>query len=129
MKTFSNVWFAFWVGCLSGVLFFGGCKSTPETIAYRTSKTAHITATAALHAWADYVAAKNPPVSQEKAVQAAWDKYRSAQLTLLDATKAYMSAGNPAPASAQEKFDAALAAAGAALADLVQLIRGFGAKL
>jgi hypothetical protein len=105
-----------------------GCRN-PETVAYKSSKTAHITATAALKAWRDYVAAKHPPVEQEKKVQAAWDTYKAAQLTLLDATKAYMAAGSPPPATAQQKFDQALVAGAAALADLIGLIQQLGVKL
>src|SRR5438477_10355889 len=114
---------------LAGFVSCGGCKTTPETVAYRTSQTAHITATAALKAWADYVAEKHPPVEQEKKVQAAWDQYKAAQLTLLDTTKAYMEAGSSPNSTAQQRFDEALAATGAALADLIGLIRSFGGKI
>src|SRR5438552_11930522 len=36
-----------------------GCHTAPETVAYRTSRTAHITATAARTAWGAFVAVKH----------------------------------------------------------------------
>lgn len=128
--------FQFYTGIGVIALAFGlfagcgqGCKTNPETVAYRTSATAHVTAVAALKAWADYVNVHHPSVEQEKKVQAALDTYKAAQLTLLDATKAYMEAGAPAPATAQERFDLALQAAGDALANLIGLIRSQGGRI
>lgn len=106
-----------------------GCKTKPENVAYRTSGAAHVTAIAALKAWSDYVSLNHPPVEQEKKVQAAFDSYKKAQLTLLDATKAYMAAGLPPPATVQEKFDLALQSAGDALAELINLVQSFGARV
>ncbi|SRR6266576_341777 len=112
------------------LLGLSGCStSKPEDVAYKVSKSTHITAIAALKSWNDFVKEKHPPVEQEKKVQAAWDTYKLSQLALLDATKAYMEAGASPPATVQERFDAALAAAGAALADFVGLVQQFGAKL
>jgi len=105
-----------------------GCKN-PETTAYKTSKTAHVTAVAALRAWNDYVTARHPSVETEKKVQTAFDTYKTAQLILLDATKAYMEAGSPPPATVQEKFELALQSAGNSLANLIGLIQSFGVKL
>ncbi len=109
-------------------LSWSACQS-PERTAYRASKTAHITATAALKAWGDYVTAHKPPVDQERKVQKAFDTYKAAQLTLLDATKAYMEAGAQPPATAQERFEKALASAGSALSELIGLIQSFGGKI
>ncbi len=112
----------------TGFVACGGCKS-PESAAYNASKTAHITALAAMAAWSDYVTAKHPPVEQERKVEAAFNNYKAAQLVLLDATKAYMQAGASPDKTVQDRFDLALASGGAALADLINLIQSLGVKL
>lgn len=108
-----------------------GCSTSPPMAVYRATSTAHITVDAAMRAWGDYVAQFHPPVSQEAAVRDAFNKYKLAQLAVLDAAIGYQQAQSDGAAlsQAQRDLNAALAAAGAALGDLTSLITSFGVNL
>jgi hypothetical protein len=112
------------VALLLPVLFFTGCATT-----YRVEKSADISVTAALSAWNDYVAQNHPPVSEELAVRAAFQKVQSAELAAVDATimASSLSTTNASPLPAIVTADYQSAAN--ALADLVNLLRQFGVKI
>jgi hypothetical protein len=110
-------------------LCFTGCATAP-TKAFKAVGATDITVVAAMGAWNDYVAQNHPPVSQELAVKAAFEKCQSAELLALDGTATaipltltngvtmksiIVQAGSPSAASA--------------LADLVNLLTQFGVKL
>lgn len=83
-------------------------------------------------AWGAYVAEFKPPVEEEKKVQVLFDRYKDAQLTLLDTAIAYKKAEAAANASdkaaAQKALDIATQTAAAAFADLIQVLRGHHVK-
>jgi hypothetical protein len=114
------------------IVLLVGCSSLLKTT-QTTSSTAKVTAEAAMRSWGRYVEQFHPPVSQELAVQKAFDTYKAAQLTMLDAAIAYTttvgSTNAAAAGTAQLKLDAAVAGISAALADLLKLLAGYGVNL
>ena len=112
---------------LCGLLFTVPSCSTPDRTAYAVSKSASITAEAALGAWDAYVAQYHPPLAQEWQVKQAFERYQAAQVALLDAAIIYLQTKD-AP-DAQTKLQAATAGAAAALADIISLVRTFGVKI
>lgn len=118
--------------CLIFLLFVVSCSSLLKTT-QTTSSTAKITAEAAMRSWGRYVEQFHPSVAQELAVQKAFDTYKAAQLTMLDAAIAYStsiaSTNAAAQGTAQLKLDAAVAGISAALADLVKLLASYGVNL
>lgn len=107
------------------------CRSPVDTAA-KASKVSRITAEEAMHAWGAYVAEFKPPVEEEKKVQAAFDRYKDAQLTVLDTAIAYKkaeAAGNASDKTAAQKaLDIATITAGAAFTDLIEILRGHHVK-
>lgn len=96
-----------------------GCKATPAKAAVNASDTSRITVEHALGAWNDYIIQFHPPVSQQAQVRAAWEKYKAAQLVVLDAALIYKETND---AAAGQKLNAAIANAGNTLNDLLKLI-------
>ena len=118
---------------VSPVLIVGpGCKQ-PDVAAYKAEQGTRVTAEAALSAWNDYVKQFKPPVSDELKVQAAFDKYKAAQVLLLDAAIAYKGAASatnsPGQSQVRAMLDAATLNAASALTDLVSLLRSFNVKI
>jgi len=110
---------------------FTGCKSSPATTAVRVSDSAKVTVEAALGAWDAYIVANHPPLAQQAAVKKAWERYQAAQLLVLDTAlilkEAQATGGNTITAKAT--LDSAIANGGQAIADLLALVRQFGAKI
>lgn len=105
-----------------------GCKTNPETVAYKASKGSSITVEAALASWNDYVGQGKATLDQERVVKRAFEKYQTAQLAVLDAAIAYRTAkdaGATGTDTAQAKLNAAIAGASAALAGVIQLLTQF----
>lgn len=109
-----------------------GCKS-PDVAAYKAERGTRVTAEAALSAWNDYVKQFKPPVSDELKVQAAFDKYKAAQVLLLDAAIAYKGATTATNSAGQSQvramLDSATLNAATALTDLVTLLRTLNVKI
>lgn len=103
---------------LSAVLLLTGCANWKQA-GYKSTGVVVITVDAAMKAWAGYVAAGQAKPQQEVQVKAAYEKYQKAALVLIAAGKAATTNGTRAP------FDAGVAAASAAQADLVALVSSF----
>jgi hypothetical protein len=118
---------------LSPIAFFSSCKGGPDVTAYKISKGSRVTVEAAMGAWNDYVKQFHPPVSEELRVQAAFDKYRTSQVMLLDAAIAYKTSQVATNAAGQLEasrvLQAATQAAAAAKGDLIALLESFNVKL
>lgn len=125
---------------LLAVLFYGtltsvmcsGCSSTPQRIAYNTLSASEVTVSAAMGAWGDYVKQSHPPIEQEQKVADAYKKYQLAMTAVIDATQlavnlAASSSTNSTAASANTELYQQQAAN--ALAELVELVKSFGATL
>lgn len=107
-----------------------GCGTFGKT-AYRTTATAGVTVDAAMSAWGRWVKEHKPSAADELKVKNAFEKYQATVTIVADTGSAYLKAkqANAGLPQAQIEFNAAVAAAGAALADLTNLILSFGAKL
>lgn len=98
-----------------------GCASWKSTT-YKTSGSVVITADAAMQGWALYVKSGQATQIQELAVRRAYDKYQAAMLMVIDAGKIATTSGN------KSQLEIGVAAAAAALVDLVNLINSFTSK-
>ncbi len=111
-----------------------GCKTANQT-AYKATSATYITVDAAMKAWGDFVRANHPPVEKEQKVKAAFDRYQAAALVVTSAGAAHAKvladqAADPATkATALSNLNAAIAVTSASLADLINLVQVFGAKL
>lgn len=124
-----------------------GCKSV-TTNTYKASGVTHVTAVAALKVWNEYVgvayaqAASNTDtnkaalaraelLAKEEQVQAAWEKYQAAQISLLNITQSFSKVDPNAPhdPTAWDRLSQASIAASEAAAELVGLLRKFGLKV
>lgn len=110
-------------------LFAGGCSTTPQQVAYRTTGTTIVSVDAAMKEWGAYVATAHPPASQEAAVKNAYEKYQAAMATACDAGAIYASTSSTNAPAASAALNQAIANAGQELADLERLITSFGVKL
>lgn len=112
-------------------LLLNGCGSTPARSAVILSDSSRVTVEAALGAWDDYIVQFNPPIERQIAVKQAWEKYRDAQLLVLDTAlilkEAETAGGNVITAKAA--LNSAIQNAGTTLADLFTLLRQFGLKI
>lgn len=80
--------------------------------------------------WGVYVATKHPPVSQEIAVKAAFQKYQASMLVVCDAGVAYSTAAtSDVQLTASGVLQIAIGAATSNISDLENLIRSFGVTL
>lgn len=111
---------AFTPGC---AIFKG---KPPEVVAVNASDAAKITVEAALKAWNDFIPVGKPSLEQQRRVKDAWQAYRTAQLALLDAALAYKQLSTP---QTQLQLNLASAAASQSLANVISLIRQYGAKI
>jgi hypothetical protein len=123
------------LGLAGGLAFspvvFTGCGTTPAARAVQVSDAAKVTVEAALGAWDAYIVANHPPLNQQAAVKRAWQRYQATQLVVLDTALILKEAETTGTnkTAAQAAMDSAIANAGQAIADLVALIRQFGAKI
>lgn len=121
--------FAFYVG---PVALSTGCGTFGKNT-YRATATATVTVDAAMSAWGRWVKEHKPPAESEIKVKNAFEKYQRSVTLVASAGSAYLKAkqtpGPPGLSEAQIKFNAAVAAASSALADLTNLILSFGVKL
>lgn len=108
----------------SGCAIFSG--KPPEVIAVNASDAAKISVEAALKAWNDFIPIGKPSPEQQRRVKEAWQSYRLAQLALLDAAEAFKKAKT---APNQLRLNQASAAASQSLANVIALIRRFGATI
>lgn len=113
-------------------LIIVGCSTTPQKAAYATVGTVQVSVDAAMNEWGAYVTAVHPPVSQELAVENAYNKYQSAFIVVCDAGSVYAatsvtnSAGTTAASSALTQ---AITTADQDITDLETLITSYGVKL
>ncbi len=110
---------------LAGVGLWAGCQATPQRIAYNTVAAPVVTSDQAMKVWGDYVHQFHPPASQERQVLAAYRKVKAAELAAID------SAHLAADSMSSTNFSGIIQSPEVtqSLADLVALIRQFGAKL
>lgn len=116
-------------GLAAAILALPGCQSTPARVAYNTVSVPAVTVNAAMTAWGDYVGQYHPPVGQELAVKAAFEKYQVAELAAISAAKVYAdlaASGNTNSLSARVQTEITSQTVTQALADLVAVIRSFG---
>lgn len=131
---FSQFYIAVGVIALSVGLFAGcsGCGTTANKATYVATSTAVVTVDAAMTAWGRYVEANHPGPESEIKVKSAFDKYVLAVNTVADAAGGYLKAKqaqSPDLPKAQAEFNAAVAGASAALANLVNLLTSLGVKI
>lgn len=108
--------------------FTTGCAgTTPAKAAVNVSDSAKITVESALRAWDAYIVQYRPSLEKQRAVKNAYNKYKSAQITVLDA--AILVKTTTGNADVETKLNAAITDAGVALADLVNLLRTYGVKI
>ena len=104
-----------------------GCHSAQD-ITYKTSKSAQITADGALKVWNDYLKDHtNVTVETEIKVKAAYDKYRKAQIALLNVAVASYNTNSVSTNS--PSLDIAIATTSTALNELIELLSNLGIKL
>lgn len=120
---------------LVGLNLHSGCAlfrdATPAKVAVNISDTSTITVEAALAAWNDYIPLGKPSLLQQAQVEQAWEKYRRAQIVLLDAA-IVLKQSETAGLSTEEStkaLNAALADASQALIDLIHLLREFKVRI
>lgn len=97
------------------------CSSVERTT-YQAVGTAQVSVDTAMAAWNAHVGAGRASVTQEMQVKGAYEKYQLAALFLIDTAKSAGSTNSPA-------LNQVVASAATSLANLVGLIRSFGAKL
>jgi len=100
-----------------------GCGTTNKAT-YKITGVAHVTVDAAMSSWGSYVEKFRPSVEQETAVKAAYEKYQTASLLVIDSAIAYRAAK-----VTKSEFDANVAAAASALSGLIGLIQQFGVTI
>ena len=103
------------LACLAVTLT--GCNSTPSTVAYKGEVATDAAVITAMTGWGAYVTAKQPGAATEQKVFAAFEIYKAAQLTLIDATASL--AANPTNTVPLQAAENAVAAS---QLDLINLI-------
>lgn len=130
-------------GAVAGLLLAGlltglvapltGCSTTPQRVVYQAAGTTITSADVAMQAWEDYVKQYHPPVAQEQAVKAAYEKYQASMVALIDGMEIYVTlAANSSGTNSPPSMDQVLMAqklASQTLADLLTLLVQFGVKL
>jgi len=109
-----------------------GCNTTPQKVTYQSAGTAVVSVDTAMNLWGAYVAANHPGITQELAVQSAYQKYQAAMATACDAGAIYAASSvTNSSGSSQTSLalQQAIASAGKELVDLENLIASFGVKL
>jgi len=125
------------LACLTLTLFttgalMTGCGTTPQKVAYQAAGTTTVSVDTAMSLWGAYVAANHPPVAQEAAVKAAYEKYQASMATACDAGAIYAATSvtnAPGLSKASLALQQATSTAGQELTDLETLISSFGVKL
>ena len=121
----------FWVSATLTLTLPTGCSSLNKG-SYQATGVASVTVDKAMIAWGDYVARFHPGPAAEAKVKAAYESYQQSVNTVADTAMAYLkakAANDPNTPALQAAFNNAISAAGAALADLENLIVSFGVKL
>ena len=109
-----------------------GCNTTPQKVTYEAAGTATVSVDTAMILWGSYVAANHPPVTEETAVKAAYEKYQAAMASACDAGAIYAATSvtnAPGLSGASLALQQATANASQELLDLENLITSFGVKL
>lgn len=114
---------------IPALLICVGCKSTPSQIAYQSAGTTIVSVDVAMSEWGAYVAAKHPPVAQEQAVKAAFEKYQTAMAAVCDAGAIYSASTQTNAPAAAEALQTATANLSTEIGDLENLITSFGVTL
>lgn len=104
--------------CFTAIV--SGCHSTPSTIAYKGEVATDAAVRSAMVGWGAYVAAKHPGTNSEAKVRDAFNLYKQAQLTLIDATAAF--ASNPTNSTPVQAATSVVVAAQANLVNLISSI-------
>ena len=120
--------------CAGGALSvqLTGCGSTPQRVTYVAAGVTVTGADAAMTLWGAYVAKYHPPVAQEIAVKAAYEKYQVCMFGLIDTMQTYVALTAVNSTNAPPVLNAVTAAqiaATQALADLLALLKQFGVKV
>lgn len=114
-----------------------GCSSTQQRRVFNASSISHTTVRSALQGWNDYlgqayteagtnVAARAELLKEESAVKDLFDKYRLAQLAVIDASAAVAQTANTTNAPPLDNLQTAVNASAEAGADLLALLAQFG---
>jgi hypothetical protein len=106
-----------------------GCKTAPQTVAYRAANGTTLTVETAIRTYNVFAAQGKTTVAQNQQVKAAYEKYQAAMLVVCDAGAIYAAtSGTNAPA-ASLALQVAVQNSTASIADVVNLIQSFGVKL
>lgn len=106
--------------CCLLALSFTACNTTPATIAYKGEVATDASVRSAMIGWGGYVALKHPGTNDEQRVKNAFNLYKQAQLTLIDATAAL--ASNPTNATPVQAAQNVVAAAQVNLVNLISAL-------
>lgn len=108
--------------CIIMILFLISCASTKRTV-YRTAGVTQITVETALKSWDRYVESGKATIEQERIVKAAYEKYQTAALKVVDVSMKYSVDKD------KLALDEAIALASGTLNELINLIRSYGVKI
>lgn len=127
----------------------GGCKSTERT-AYVGSGVTHISVTAALRSWNDYLGLRDAELTalantdpakaakerqklgeQNAKIKDAYAKYQAAQLAVLTAAQLFgnLSPDDPNAPAAADRLNASIAASATTMNSVIDLLKQFGVKV
>ena len=115
------------VAALPPVLSFSGCKS-PAQGAYTTAQTVSISVEAGMGLWSKFVEQNHPGPAVESKVKMAYDAYRAADISLLEAGRAMVVSQTPGT-DALTKWQAAESALTVSINNLFGLLKELGVKL
>jgi hypothetical protein len=119
-----------WVVAMLPILFIEpGCHSTPQQAVYRTTGATVVSVDAAMDGWGAYVRAVHPPLVQEQAVKAAYERYQKAFAVVCDAGAIYAGSGQTNAPAVAGALQTAIVNANTSISDLENLITSFGVKL
>lgn len=105
-----------------------GCSS-PQKTTYRAAGATSVTAEAAVRAYNAWAKQGKTTVAQNQKVKAAYEKYQASFALVCDLGAIYAASGSATNTPATAALQQALADNGAAIADIVNLVQTFGAKL
>lgn len=111
--------------------FAPGCATQPARVTYQVSAGTHVTVKTALAAWDQYIATHPVSLETELKVKSAFEKYKAAQLIVLDMAISYKRAVDAGLENATllDQFTAATNNAAQTYADLIGLLTQIGIKL
>jgi hypothetical protein len=120
------------VVCLLAPVPFTGCKSAPKA-AFTVGQGTTITVEAAMGLWDKYLMQNHPGTNAEMRVRDAYNKYRKADIALLESGKAMLEAQTAGDAAKQSASLTAWQTAEAALTasanDVYALLKEIGVRL